>query len=359
MIVSLISIFLYIPIISQNNMKYTYIPEKHYNDPDIHKIIFNNEVASIYNLAGEIKSIRTIKYDSFGTKYERKFFFNKEKKTERIIEYDKDNKVKLDKTYYSRGNYLVPFVSKDGFDDYGKTKFFSELDTINKMITSKKTIDDKLITLDTIYYEGNFKPIIIKSYSNKNELISTQIVDYNRANNKIELSLKISNFGYASGTKFFYDENHRFLYSKSIRKADINPLKYEIEDPKIDYFIWESHGFTYYSTASSDTVTYNYKTRILKRKSRGGSEKITKLTVDYKPLYIEYHFLNAGSLFISYDYNSYWDLKSLDYQSKDKSQDDRDEYFEYMYDNYNNWIKRKKYCKGELIETYERIIEYY
>jgi len=322
----------------------------------VHRVINYNTGSSCGFLFGNIESLHCITTESPNKqKLSNKYYFNKEKRLVRSIQYDTELNVIQDKSYYRFGDHETPSILKKGNEYYHNVKYESQIDTISKSIIVKKLNKDRLEELDSIYYTGEFRPISIKKYSEVNELISKTKVEYDKK--KVSLVLTIYKSGYVSGSKRSYDNKQRFIYQRSVSSANFETVEYILNESKEDFFDWKSDSFIYHRTHYKDTITYNLKTRLLIRKTRTSKTTI-RLSEDLNPIDIETIFFSKpNSIKQHLTYNIHGDIETRTFESEYRSE--RNESYTYKYDHRDNWVEKKMFKNNNLIKTIERKIKYY
>lgn len=357
-----IFLLLYSSLQSQSEKKHDYMPHQKYNDTLIHTILNPAPIhRSNYKLAGKVKSmfIKTTNEEKNKVKYSKKYFYNKDKRIERIIEYGETiNDIELDKKYYRFGDHYSPLVVKEGFAKSGEVQFYSEIDNNQNLIIVKEMKNGQLKKLDSIYYIDDYRPVYRKRYSAENKLVESEKIEYDE--NKVVLNISIKNITNRSGLAFVFDKKNRIYNSIRLKGAKLEPFQYELGDTT-KLFEWTPDGFIYYNRAWKDTVIYNAKlSNVLINKNRG-SKEIFKLSKDLKPITKETYISTPypTPIINQFLYNENGELISNIRSCKGFKRYERDLTYTYEYDHYKNWIVRKQYLDNELYKTEERFIEYY
>ena len=175
----------------------------------------------------------------------------------------------------------------------------------------KKNSSDELKSYWTYEYDSNDNMIAVKTYDSENNLTNIQSNKYDENGNNIEMLLKSPDS--ENGWKYVY--------------------KYNFDNKKIEQFRYKPDG------SLKDRRTYSY--------DKDGNENL------------QFKFNPDGSFmkFVS----EYDEMDNLTVQNWFNEQDEQTHQtsFEYVYDEYGNWISKRRSSNGELGMVWERQIEYY
>lgn len=350
-------------ILSQSSTRHNYSSQLLYNDTLINKISgIQSYNLNYYMLFGKVKSLFTKTTFAKGKKvtYSRKYYYNINKRIERIVVFGENiDDIELDKKYFRFGEYLGPRIVKEGFSKSGKIKFYSEIHHNKNLIIVREMIESQLKTLDSIYYIDDYKPIFIKKYSASNDLLESRKIEYD--DERIVLSVRKKSNGYLEGKGLVYDEKNRIKNSIRIKNLKLNPFYFELGDT-IKVINWEPSGFTYYNSIWNDTIVFNSKLSSVIINKRAGTVIEITLSKNLKPLLKKTTFASgAPPMLNEYHYNENGDLK-LDIKSRINSKYNTkpsNYYYKYEYDKRNNWIVRREFNENEMVKKVERFIEYH
>lgn len=335
--------------------KHNYGPYILYDDPYVDQILESERfIKSDFVLAGDIKSLHIIEDKAKADKGSSiKYFYNSQKEVIRMINYDSDLNVVMDRWFYKKMKYGGPTFIKKGIFYKSDKQIFSNDDTTNKIVVTQTFENGSLKETDSIYYERNYYPILIKNYNAYTDLNTTYKFEYDK--NKISLYLLARQTGYHQGSKRVYDEKNRHLYVSRLTNIDFESLTYDVEDVKKEQMIWDGNRFQYIKS-EIDTSYFNSKQNHLirvyqsTRSNTYFSDNLLPLTMDYIDQDTKLRVQ------ILYSYNEHGDLLKKQYINA--IPDYENEKFIYLYDSNNNWIERKMFLNNKLFKTTVRKIEY-
>jgi len=193
---------------------------------------------------------------------------------------------------------------------YEKT-FYERNEVGDALKATNKNSSDELKSHWTYEYDSNNNAIKVKTYNSENKLVKIQFNNYDKNGNNIEMLL--ANPKSNKGWKYIY--------------------KYNFEGEKTEQLKYKPDG------GLKDRRTYSY--------NKNGNEV---LQFKYKP----------GGNYIKF-VSEYDKMNNLTIQNwfNEKDEQTHQTSFEYIYDQNENWITKKRSSNGVLSMVWERQIEYH
>jgi len=297
------------------NEKYNYDSFIVYDDPYFDKIKdYERNIRSPFWLKDEVKSLHVIETNSENKRQSSiKYIYDSNKSLITLTNYNSELKEVMNRNYYRFGNYDGESILKDGYSVLSpniRKEFKSQIDRANKVVILETLENDKTKSIDSIFYQDNFMPTLIKKYGPSKDLQYTKMVEY--IDNKTSLNLTFRTIGVSRGSKRFYNDQSKHISVSSISNIDVKTMEYY-------------------------TITFNK---------------------DLNPTQIQYTSKENDKVkSITLEYNANEDLVSKYYGEKEVY--DEEEFYEYEYDLHQNWTKRKMFVNNKLFNVMERKIEYY
>ena len=339
--------------------KYNYDSFILYDDHYIHNILhFENSVHSSFHLRGKIRSVHIIDTNTeSGRQSSIKYYYNSSKEIERLTNYDEDLVEIMDRTYYHYLNYGGHSILKEGYSNYNPNRselYRSSHFTKLNLVVLHTFENNELKNVDSIYYQDNFHPILIKHYDAFGVLQSINKIEYD--NKKTSLNLIARKHGHSFGAKRVYNQNNKHLYVSPISNINFETLEYKVEKTKNEITSWDNENFVHVK-GENDTLYYDSGIKCLIRKTSTNTSK-TYFNQSLMPISTEYKYATEEqTININFTYNKYGDLESR-VNKESRPYDDKETYL-YKYDSQGNWIERKMFINDKLYKTTERRITYY
>lgn len=341
------------------NEKYNYDSFIVYDDPYFDKIKdYERNIRSPFWLKDEVKSLHVIETNSENKRQSSiKYIYDSNKSLITLTNYNSELKEVMNRNYYRFGNYDGESILKDGYSVLSpniRKEFKSQIDRANKVVILETLENDKTKSIDSIFYQDNFMPTLIKKYGPSKDLQYTKMVEY--IDNKTSLNLTFRTIGVSRGSKRFYNDQSKHISVSSISNIDVKTMEYEIDSLKKEVTEWAGNNFNHF-VSKNDVYRYNSESKILTRETQNYNYTII-FNKDLNPTQIQYTSKENDKVkSITLEYNANEDLVSKYYGEKEVY--DEEEFYEYEYDLHQNWTKRKMFVNNKLFNVMERKIEYY
>jgi len=330
-----------------------------YDDQYFDKIKdYERNLRSSFWLMDNVKSIHVIETNSENERQSSiKYTYDSNKKIVNLTNYNSELEEVMNRNYYHYGNYEGESILKDGYSELNPNKrkdFTSQIDESEKLIIVETIENDMTISIDSILYQNNHLPTLIKKYDSSNKLQYIQKLEY--SGEKISLNLTLRTSGVNRGSKRDYNNQNKHISVSPLSNIIPQKMEFNVDTTKTEITEWKGNDFKYLA-GTTDVYEYNSKTNILKRDVKTHTYSII-FNENLSPTYIEYiNKETRKGKSIKYAYNDFDDVLSKTYEKR--TDNDEEEFYEYEYDKRQNWTKRKMYINNLLFKVTERIIEYY
>ena len=341
------------------NEKFNYNSFIVYDDPYFDKIKdYERNIKSPFWLKDKIKSLHIIETNSENKRQSSiKYIYDSDKNIIALTNYNSDLKEVMNRNYYLCGNYDGESIIKNGYSILSPNKrkeFKSQLDSVNKVVVVETFENDELESIDSIFYQDNYLPILIKKYGPSKNLQYTKLIEY--MDDKISLNLTLRTSGVSSGSKRFYDDQTKHISVNPISNIDAKTMEYKVDSVKTELTEWAGDNFNHF-VSPNDVYIYNSNSKTLSRETQNYNYTVN-LNNNLNPTQIQYtNKENNESKTITLKYNSNEDVVSKLYSNKQVY--DEEEFYEYEYDDHQNWTQRKMFINKKLFNVVERKIEYF
>jgi len=316
-------------------------------------------IYSTHHFYRNIKSvhIKRINYEGV-IESSLKYFYDENHKLYRLINFDENNNITGDRTYYNHLKYGGEQILKNCFFLKNSDTIWtsSQIDTLNKYIVTKTKSKNELQSIDSIYYESFFDPILIKKFDSNMSL--THQYEFTYEYDKIKSSSIFFANGNCWGSINYYDSLGRFICLYNLDNDNGLYKSNEMDKNSVYTVHWSPNGFVFYDNISNEKDSFNIMTSVITRTLEDGTKYTTFLNEDLLPIEVNrYSNIENETSSVYYKYNEYGDIISKKHSNLDSSYDN--ETLEYEYDGKRNWVKRRLFKNKEYFQTTERSIEYY